>query len=485
MKILKDILLNTAVVETIGNLNCEILKISNNSNDTGDSSLFIAVKGTVVDGHKFIDSAINNGALAIVCEDLPTTQKKNITYIKVKDSVEAVGIIAKNFYDDPTEKIKLIGVTGTNGKTSIATLLYQTFIKLGYKVGLLSTIINYIHDKEISATHTTPDIIQLNNLLSQMVDTGCEYCFMEVSSHSIHQKRIFGLKYTGGIFTNLTHDHLDYHKSFSEYIKAKKEFFDNLPKDAFALTNNDDKNGLVMLQNCKASKYSYSLKSVSDFKCKVLESHLDGTLTKIDNNEIWLNFIGKFNIYNLLAVYTTSLLLKQNKTEVLRIFSGLRPINGRFEFIKSKNNITAIVDYAHTPDALLNVLQTIVEINKEGKKILTVVGAGGNRDKTKRPKMGNIAAELSSKVILTSDNPRNEDPKEIIEEMYAGIDKYKTKNVLKIIDRREAIRTSYMLADEGDIILIAGKGHENYQEINGVKHYFDDKEEIKQIFNEN
>ncbi len=485
MKKLNEILENVSIIEIKGDTGIDISTVSNNSNNIIRHSLFVAIEGTRVDGHNYIGVAIEKGATAVICEKMPATYSKNITYIKVENSAEALALAVKSIYDNPSSKIKLIGVTGTNGKTSIATLLYKTFIKLGYKTGLLSTIKNYVHDKEIKATHTTPDIIKINELLCMMIDKGCEYCFMEVSSHAIHQKRICGLNFSGGIFTNITHDHLDYHKTFKEYIKVKKEFFDNLPKKAFALTNIDDKNGELMLQNCKASKYSYSLKSDSDFKCRVLESHFDGMLTIFNNVEVWINFIGKYNAYNLLAVYSTAVLLKQDEDEVLRIISELKPVDGRFEFVKSKNNITAIIDYAHTPDALSNVLQAITEINKQNKKIITVVGAGGNRDKTKRPEMGKIASKFSSKVILTSDNPRNENPETIISEMFAGIDEKDQKKILKITDRKEAIKTSYMLANEGDIILIAGKGHENYQEIKGEKHFFDDKEVIRQIFNEN
>ncbi len=482
---LKDILSGADIISIKGSVGKLVGKISFDSRNIDDTSLFIAVKGTVADGHDYINSAIEKGAVAIVCELIPENIIDDIAYIQVNNSAVALGIIASNFYDNPTKKLKLIGVTGTNGKTTIATLLYRTFKKLGYKTGLLSTIENYIDNEKIDATHTTPDAIQLNKLMHEMLECGCDYCFMEVSSHSIHQHRISGLKFTGGIFTNITHDHLDYHKTFKEYINAKKMFFDNLTDDAFALTNNDDKNGKIMMQNTIASKYTYSLKSMSDFKCKILESHFNGMLSVIDDKEIWLNFIGKFNAYNILAVYSTAILLKQNNDEVLTVMSELKPITGRFEFISSKNNITAIIDYAHTPDALLNVLNTIRELNTDNKQIITIIGAGGNRDKTKRPKMGKIAAEMSSKVILTSDNPRNENPETIIDEMYKGIDSKNLKKILKITDRKEAIKTSFMLTNYGDIILLAGKGHENYQEINGVKHHFDDKEEIMKLFNEN
>lgn len=490
MKKLVDILnYKNHIVKTIsitGNFDMEITGISFNSSKIEKDNLFIAFKGTRTDGHNFIDNAIENGASAIVCESLPENINSEVTYIKVENSTESIGKIAANFYDRPSEKIKLVGVTGTNGKTTIATLLYNLFKKLGNKVGLFSTIKYLVNDKEYKAINTTPDAIVLNKLMYEMLAEGCEYCFMEVSSHSVVQNRIFDLNFTGGVFTNITHEHLDYHGSFSEYIKAKKAFFDVLPKGSFALVNKDDKNSSILLQNSDANKYSYGLKSMSDFKSKILETHFDGTLVDIQNLEIWVQLIGEFNIYNATAIYATAILLGQDKNEILKNLSLLKSVDGRFETIKSKNNITAIVDYAHTPDALLNVLKTINEIKllSSSKKIniITVVGAGGDRDKTKRPEMAKIASELSDKVVLTSDNPRTEDPHSILNDMSTGISKDNISKVLTIENRKEAIKTACMLANEKDLILIAGKGHENYQEINGVRHFFCDKETVKTIF---
>jgi UDP-N-acetylmuramoyl-L-alanyl-D-glutamate--2,6-diaminopimelate ligase len=444
--------------------------------------LFVAVKGTRVDGHNFIDTAVNNGAGTVVCETIPENYHKDITYVRVSNSAEALGHLASNFYDNPSEKLKLVGVTGTNGKTTTVTLLYNLFENLGYKTGLLSTIKNKIHNKTITSTHTTPDAVSLNKLLYKMVEEGCDYVFMEVSSHAIDQQRIAGIKFAGAVFTNITHDHLDYHKTFRDYINAKKRFFDNLPYDAFALVNVDDKNGKVMFQNTRALKYKYALKSMADFKAKVLENQFDSMLLEIDGDQLFTMLAGEFNAYNILAVYATAILLGQNKQEVLTALSSLKGAEGRFEIIRSKNNITAIVDYAHTPDALENVLKTIQKIRTGNEQIITVIGAGGDRDKEKRPEMANIASKNSTRLILTSDNPRSEDPNTIIDDMKKGVDIIKKNSTLTIVNREEAIRTAVLLAKPGDIILVAGKGHENYQEINGVKHHFDDKETIIKIF---
>lgn len=470
--------------KAILNHNEDFLKIEFDSRKVSTNDLFFAIPGTIADGHKFIDTAIEKGANTIVCEVLPENIKDNINYIVVEDSSKALGIIAAEYYDNPSKKLKLIGVTGTNGKTTIATTLYNLVRGLGYKAGLVSTIQIVIENKCIPATHTTPDPIQLNYYLNEMVVNGCDYCFMEVSSHSTIQNRIAGLIFCGGIFTNITHDHLDFHKTFKEYIKAKQLFFDQLPKGSFALTNIDDKNGEIIIQNTKAKKYTYSLKSASDFKVRVLESHLDGMLLKIDNKEVWTNFIGLFNAYNLLAVYSTAILCELNEDEVLLALTKLMPVEGRFETIRSENGITAIVDYAHTPDALENVLSTINNIRNGAGKIITVVGAGGDRDKTKRPEMASIAAELSDKVILTSDNPRTENPEAILDDMQAGINIVQKKKTLRITNRAEAIRTACFMAERNDVILVAGKGHEKYQEINGVRQHFDDKEIIINTFKE-
>ncbi len=444
--------------------------------------MFVAQKGLLSDGHGFIEKAIQNGATTIVCQQLPANENSNVTYVEVEDSNEALGKLASAFYGFPSSKIKVIGVTGTNGKTSIATLLYRLFLRLGYKTGLISTISYRINEKEETASHTTPNALKIQHLLAEMVNEGCEYCFMEVSSHAVHQKRIAGIEFTGGIFTNITHDHLDYHKTFAEYIKAKKAFFDGLSANAFAVINADDKNGTVMVQNSRARKISYSNRSVADFRCKVIESHFDGMLLNMDGSEIWTRFVGKFNASNLLAVYTTAIQLNQNKEEVLTIVSDLHPVQGRFETVRSLDGKLAIIDYAHTPDALNNVLGAISEIRTRNEQVITVVGAGGDRDKTKRPEMAAEAVSASDKVILTSDNPRTENPALIIKDMEAGVNiKFRNK-VISIENRREAIKTAAMLARPGDIILIAGKGHENYQEINGVKHHFDDKEEIENCF---
>lgn len=482
MKQLKDILYKTGIEELVGSTNFNIESICFDSRKVENNSLFVAVSGTVVDGHQFINQTIEKGAIAIVCEEFPGKLIENITYVRVKNSAAALGIIAANFFDNPSSEIKLVGITGTNGKTTTATLLHNLFTKLGHKSGLLSTVINKIGNEDFPSTHTTPDAIQLNALLRMMVDEGCDFCFMEVSSHAIHQHRIAGVDFVGAVFTNITHDHLDYHKTFDEYIKAKKMFFDNLPNKAFALVNKDDKNGLVMLQNCLATKRTYGLKTMTDFSCKVLESDFSGMLLNIDNNEVWTKLIGGFNAYNLLSIYATAILLNQDKLEVLTVISNLVSVEGRFQYIKSAENVAAIVDYAHTPDALKNVLSTIKEIRTGNEKVITVVGCGGNRDKEKRPIMTKIACDFSDKVILTSDNPRNENPEQIITDMRAGVEPLHFKKVLAITNREEAIKTACALAETNDIILVAGKGHEKYQEINGEKFPFDDMEVLKGVF---
>lgn len=482
MKLLKDILYKTGLEEVVGSTQVAIEKICFDSRQVEKFSLFVAVSGTQVDGHQFIDKAIADGAVAIVCEEFPEVRKEGVSYVRVKKSSEALGFIAANFYDIPSSEIKLVGVTGTNGKTTTATLLHDLFTRLGYKVGLLSTVVNKIGNEEIEATHTTPDAIQLNGLLRYMIAEGCEYCFMEVSSHAIHQNRIAGVDFTGAIFTNITHDHLDYHKTFDEYLKAKKKFFDDLPENAFALVNKDDKNGLVMQQNTAANKFSYALKSMSDYSCKVVENDFSGMLLNIDGSEVWTKLIGNFNAYNLLAIYSTAVLLGQEKLSVLTAISNLTSVDGRFQYIKSANNVAGIVDYAHTPDALKNVLKTINEIRTGNEQLITLVGCGGDRDKEKRPIMAQIACELSDKIILTSDNPRTENPEEIIKDMRQGVDGVHFKKVLAITNREEAIRTACSLANGGDVILIAGKGHEKYQEINGEKHPFDDLKILRETF---
>jgi len=445
--------------------------------------LFAAVKGVQFDGHDYIENAIENGARVIVCQILPAGKHPDVTYIQVPDSAEALGEIASLWNGEPSKSLQLIGVTGTNGKTTTATLLYTTFRRLGYKTGLLSTVCNYIDEKEIPATHTTPDALELNHLLAQMVAAGCDYVFMEISSHSVVQKRIAGLQFKGGIFTNLTRDHLDYHGTFETYRDAKKAFFDQLPADAFALTNKDDKNGLFMLQNTKANKYTYSFQSLADFKGRILESHFDGTLMTINDTEILTQFIGKFNAYNLLAVYGVSVLLEENSDEILVALSTLRSVSGRFETFRSPTGYTAIVDYSHTPDALTNALNAIHGILNGQGNIITVVGCGGNRDKGKRPIMAREAVRLSNRVVFTSDNPRFEEPEDIISDMIAGLDTIERKYVICITDRKEAIRTACMLAQSGDVVLIAGKGHEDYQEVKGVKNHLDDREIVQESMN--
>ena len=479
---LQEILSGINILETKGSCDLEISDIHIDSRKVEDNHLFIAVKGTQTDGHAYIGKAIEKGAKAIVCETFPEDIKDNITYIKVANTEDCVGKIATTFYGNPTSKLELIGVTGTNGKTTIATLLYNMFRKFGYKVGLISTVCNYIDDEAIPTEHTTPDPITLNKLLGRMADEGCKYAFMEVSSHSVAQKRIGGLTFAGGIFTNLTRDHLDYHQTVDNYLRAKKAFFDNLPKSAFALTNLDDKNGMVMLQNTKAKVCTYSLRSLSDFKGKVLEDGFEGMLLDINNVEVNVQFIGRFNASNLLAVYGAACLLGKKPEDVLLALSVLQPVSGRFDALRSPRGYSAIVDYAHTPDALVNVLSTIQEVLNGRGHVITVVGAGGNRDKGKRPIMAQEAVKQSDKVIITSDNPRFEEPQDIINDMLAGLNKEEMRKVLCIVDRKEAIKTACMLAQAGDAILVAGKGHENYQDIKGTKYHFDDKEVIREIF---
>lgn len=480
MKVAVTLIQDCKIQEQRGNLDVPVAAICFDSRKAEKGCLYVAQRGTQVDGHQFISCAIAAGAVCVVCEQMPKDIEENVCYVKVEDAAEALAKIAASYYDYPSQELNLIGVTGTNGKTSIATLLYQMYQDLGYTVGLLSTIANFIGKEECKATHTTPDAVQLNALLRKMVDAGCEYCFMEVSSHALAQQRVAGLQFKGGIFTNLTHDHLDYHKTFAAYLKAKKSFFDYLPKESFALTNNDDKNGLVMLQNTKALQYTYAAKSLADYKVKIRERHFDTTLMEFGRTEVWTKFIGDFNAYNLLAVYATACLLGIPEQEALVALSVLEPVAGRLDTHVSECGITAVVDYAHTPDALENVLLTLRGIVDEGQ-IITVVGAGGNRDKTKRPEMARIACEWSNRVILTSDNPRNEQPEAIIEDMFTGVPEEKKMQTLCMSNRREALKMAALLAVKGDVILVAGKGHETYQEVNGERTYFNDKEEIKQI----
>lgn len=485
MKLFSDILYKAGLVEIQGSTNVAITSIAFDSRKVEKDGLFVATRGTQVDGHAFIDKAIALGAAAIVCEEFPKELNEKISYAKVSDSSLALGIMASNFYDNPSSLLKLVGVTGTNGKTTTVTLLFQLFRAMGNKCGMLTTVRNMINSEEIPSTHTTPDAVELNKLLRRMVDAGCKYAFMEVSSHSIVQRRIAGLQFAGGVFTNITHDHLDYHKTFDEYIRAKKLFFDQLPSDAFALTNKDDANGAVMVQNTRALKRSYSIKSVADFKCRVLENQFSGLQLSMDTTEMWSKLIGSFNAYNLLAVYATGMLLGQDKMNVLTTLSTLGPVEGRFQYLRNDSGVTGIVDYAHTPDALQNVLKTIQDIRTGNEQVITVIGCGGDRDAAKRPLMARIACENSDRIILTSDNPRSEDPQEILVQMQEGVDRQFVKNTLSIVDRREAIRTAVALARPGDIVLVAGKGHEKYQEIKGVKHPFDDMEVLKENLNAN
>ena len=476
MKKLNDILNEVKVLEISGSTDREIGNIAFDSRQVGRGDVFVAVSGTQVDGHLFIPQAEEKGCTVVVCEQFPENLSSDVTYIKVRNSAEALGQLASAFYDHPSRSLKLVGVTGTNGKTTTVTLLYDLFEDLGYKAGMLSTVLNRIHQTLVPATHTTPDALQINRLLKQMADEGCEFVFMEVSSHAIEQNRIAGLQFAGAVFTNITHDHLDYHKTFKDYLEAKKKLFNGLPETAFALTNADDRNGKVMLQNTKAKKYTYGLKSMADFKAKVIENHFDGLVMIVDGEEFSALLPGEFNAYNLLAAYATARLLGQDKTEVLVSLSKARGAEGRFDIVRSKNNITGIIDYAHTPDALKNVLETINKLRTHNEQLITVVGAGGDRDKEKRPKMAWVVSRLSDRVILTSDNPRSEEPEQIIEDMRQGIDPARSGRTMIIVNREEAIKTAVSLARPGDLILVAGKGHEKYQEIKGVKHHFDDRE---------
>ena len=484
MNILKDILYKVHIEAVQGATDIAVNKIEFDSRKVELNDVFVAIRGTLSDGHDFIEKAVNQGAIAIVCEEFPSKIINGVTYVKVENSNEALAHLANNFYENPSSKLRLVGVTGTNGKTTIASLLYQMFKKAGYKVGLLSTVKIMVDETEYKATHTTPDSLTINHYLNEMVEVGCEFCFMEVSSHGIHQKRTEGLHFEGGIFTNLSHDHLDYHNSFAEYRDVKKVFFDNLPKSAFAITNVDDKNGSVMLQNTKAKKITYAIKSYADYKAQVLENQFTGLLLKINNNEVWTKLIGSFNAYNLLAIYATAVELGIEQNEALRLLSELESVSGRFQYFISEGKITAIVDYAHTPDALENVLNTINDIRTKNEELITVVGCGGDRDKTKRPVMAKIASELSTKAIFTSDNPRTENPETIIEEMERGVEAQNFKKTVSILDRKQAIKTACQFAQANDIILIAGKGHETYQEINGVRHDFDDLKIVRELLNQ-
>jgi UDP-N-acetylmuramoyl-L-alanyl-D-glutamate--2,6-diaminopimelate ligase len=479
--ILKDILYKVAIEVVKGSTEMLIHKIEFDSRKVEENDVFVAIRGTVSNGHDFIEKAINLGATAIVCDTLPEVIVTGVTYIQVKDTNTALAYLATNYYGNPSQNLKLVGITGTNGKTTIASLLYQLFQKAGYKVGLLSTVKIMVNDIEYKATHTTPDSLTINHYLAEMNAAGVEYCFMEVSSHGIHQKRTEGLHFAGGVFTNLSHDHLDYHATFAEYRDVKKSFFDHLPKTAFALTNVDDKNGAVMFQNTSARKLTYALKSYADYKAQILESQLSGLLLKINESEVWVRLIGTFNAYNLLAIYGTAVELGLDKLEVLRLLSELESVSGRFQYIVSDQKITAVVDYAHTPDALENVIKTINDIRTNNEQLITVIGCGGDRDKTKRPIMAHIASSMSNKVIITSDNPRTEDPIDIIADMEKGVEPQNQKKTLSIVDRKQAIKTACQLAGPNDIILIAGKGHETYQEIQGVRHDFDDMKIVKEL----
>ena len=479
---LLKILPHHLVLAVHGNTDISIRCLHFDSRQTGPGDVFVAVKGSVSDGHDFIGMAIEKGASVIVCESFPVEMSEKITWIRTSNSAIALGEMSSNFYGNPSRKLKLVGITGTNGKTTTVTLLHRLFMDLGYRSGLISTIRNRVNDRELPSTHTTPDPVQINRLLAEMCDEGCEYCFMEVSSHALDQNRTAGLEFCGGIFSNLTHDHLDYHKTFDAYLKAKKGFFDGLPNTAFALVNKDDKNGAVMLQNTRAMKFTYSLLSMADFRCRILENLFIGLHLNIDGQEVWFRLIGSFNAYNLLSVYASAILLGQDPVKVLTLLSRIEPVDGRFNYINGPGNVTAIVDYAHSPDSLKNVLQTINDIRRHKEKLITVAGAGGNRDTIKRPVMARIAASLSDQLILTSDNPRFEKPEAILADMEKGIDPADSQKVLVISDRLQAIRTAVALAKDNDIILIAGKGHETYQEIRGVKYPFDDREIVKELF---
>ena len=481
---LSDLLKNIVTISIIGDAECDIKGVNIDSRKVADGHLFIAMRGTQVDGHKFIPKAEELGAAAILCEQLPEEKKQDVTYVQVADTEDVVGQVATTFYGNPTSKLKLVGVTGTNGKTTIATLLYNMFRKMGHKCGLLSTVCNYVEGEAYPTDHTTPDPIELNELLGKMADAGCEYAFMECSSHAIAQKRIGGLTFAGGIFTNLTRDHLDYHKTLENYRDAKKKFFEDMPKNAFAITNADDKNGMVMVQNTKATVKTYSIRTMADFHAKIIECHFEGMYLEVNGKEVGVQFIGKFNVSNLLAVYGAAIMLGKEPEDILVTLSTLKSVAGRLEPIRSEEGVTALVDYAHTPDALENVLNAIHEV-MEGKKgkIITVCGAGGNRDKGKRPLMAQEAVKQSDRVIITSDNPRFEEPQDIINDMLAGLNTQQLKAVISIVDRREAIKTAVMMAEKGDVILIAGKGHEDYQDVKGTKHHFDDREEVRKAFN--
>lgn len=480
MKRLSEILRQTPVREVLGDGERPVGGLTYDSRAVKPGDCFFAVRGTQADGHAFIPAAVAAGAAAVVCEQLPADPAPGVTYVAVPDSAGAMADLAAAFYDYPSRELKLVGITGTNGKTTTATLLYDLVRALGYKAGLISTVVYRIEGREVEATHTTPDSIRLNALMREMADAGCEFCFMECSSHAIVQERTRGLSFAGGIFSNITHDHLDYHKTFAEYIRAKKRFFDMLPAGSFALTNLDDRNGRVMVQNTAAAVHTYSLRGMADFRCRIVETHLDGMLLRIDGQEVWVGLLGRFNAYNLLAVYGTAVLLGLDRGEVLRVLSTLRPVSGRFEIVRAVNGTTAVVDYAHTPDALENVLRTIEEIRTPQQQLLVVCGCGGDRDRTKRPEMAQIAVQYASTAIFTSDNPRHESPEAILDEMVAGLDS--GTRYLRIADRAEAIRTAVMLSQPGDVILVAGKGHETYQIIGDVKHHFDDREEVRRAF---
>jgi len=479
---LNNILADIKITSIQGDTDRVITGVTADSRGVKPGYLFVAVKGTKTDGHAFINKAIEAGAVAVICEELPGKIAEGITVIVAEDSAAATGLAASAFYDYPSRKVKLTGVTGTNGKTTIATLLYNMFESMGYKCGLLSTVCNYVHHTKRDATHTTPDPVKLNALLAEMVDAGCEYVFMEVSSHAVDQKRIAGLRYTGGVFTNLTHDHLDYHLTFDNYLAAKKTFFDNLSPDAFALTNNDDRNGRVMVQNCRASRHTFSMHGMADFRCSIIEQGFEGMLLKLNGTEVWTHFIGDYNASNLLAVYGAAILLGASTEDAMRILSTLRPVAGRMEVIRSADGITGIVDYAHTPDAVENVIEAVNRLRQGQGRLIVVVGAGGDRDRTKRPVMARIAAAGADRLILTSDNPRSEDPDAIIDEMQAGLSQEELAKMIRITGRADAIRAAVMFASPCDIIIVAGKGHETYQEINGVRHHFDDREELRKAF---
>ena len=479
---LKNLIDRVPLLEVQGSVDAYITGVSIDSRRVAEGHLFVAVRGTQADGHRFIPKAIEQGAKAVVCEEMPEECAEGVTYLKVESSEQVVGQLASNFYGRPSEELRLVGVTGTNGKTTIATVLYNMMRRMGHRVGLLSTVCNYIDDEAVPTDHTTPDPVTLNALLRRMVDAGCDLCFMEVSSHSVVQNRIGGLMFTGGIFTNLTRDHLDYHKTFENYLKAKQQFFDRLPETAFAVTNQDDRNGMVMVQNTRAKVYTYSIQGMADYRAKIIESHFEGMYLEIDGQEVGVHFVGRFNVSNLLAVYAAARLLGGDKMTTLVTLSEMHPVSGRFEALRSPDGYTAIVDYAHTPDALENVLRAIHGVLEGRGRVITVCGAGGNRDKGKRPLMAQEAVKQSDLVLLTSDNPRFEEPQAIIDDMLAGLDEEQRRNVICITDRREAIRTACRMAQKGDVILVAGKGHEDYQEVQGVKHHFDDKEELRAAF---